>query len=114
VNEGHKGIKAMAIMQVEVNGTLRADGTLELDEKPGLPAGRVKVLVQSMVPSTKPEAWAVLERIWAERKALGLQPRAAEDIDAEINAMRDEWEEHQQGLDRFQAHTPRAEEKPGC
>ncbi len=32
---------------VIVDGTLKPDGTLELDEKPSLPAGRVKVVLQA-------------------------------------------------------------------
>ena len=104
----------MDLTQVEVQGTLKADGTLELDEKPALPAGRVKVVVQSLTSSAKADPWAVLERIWAERNERGLQPRTGEQIDADINAMRDEWEEHQQELDRLQAPNPPAGEKPGC
>jgi hypothetical protein len=38
---------------VIVDGTLKPDGTLELDEKPALPAGRVKVVLQP--ESAQPE-----------------------------------------------------------
>jgi hypothetical protein len=36
-----------------LEGTLKADGTIELDEKPNLPPGRVKILVQP-VQSAQP------------------------------------------------------------
>ncbi len=101
--------------RVEVQGTLQPDGTLVLDEKPNLPAGRVKVEVEVIEPeSVGPGAWAVLERIWAERKALGLVPRSAEEIDAELGALRDEWEDHQQALERLQEEARRARERPPC
>ncbi len=35
----------MEVMTWTVDGTLKADGTLDLDEKPPLRAGRVKVTV---------------------------------------------------------------------
>ena len=88
---------------VEIRGTLQADGTLALDERPNLPAGRVKVIVESLEPAPpRPDPWSVLEQIWADRKARGMQPRIVEEIDAELNAMRDEWEEHQLALERIQ------------
>jgi hypothetical protein len=70
---------------------LQSDGTLTLDEKPALPAGRVKVILQSMENAQpKPDPWATLEQIWADRKARGVQPRSAAEIDAQINVMREE------------------------
>jgi hypothetical protein len=103
----------MSRSQVEVEGTVQADGTLVLDEKLTLPAGRVRVLVQVVAPPA-PDRWAVLERIWAERRALGVQPRSAEEIDAELNALRDEWDEHQQALEQIQDEARQARERPPC
>jgi hypothetical protein len=101
--------------QIELHGTLRADGTLILDEKPNLPPGRVRVVVQPLAGTpAKPDPWAVLQGIWAERRALGLQPRSAEEIDAEINSLRDEWEERQQALERIQEDARRGRGKPSC
>jgi hypothetical protein len=37
-----------------------------------------------------------------------------QEIDAEINAAKDEWEEHQQALERIQEEARRAREKPVC
>jgi hypothetical protein len=100
--------------QVEAEGTLRPDGTVELDEKPDLPAGRVKVILQVLRPLPKLDSWATLQQIWAERQALGLQPRSAEAVEAELSAMRGEWEEHEQALERLQEEARRAREKPPC
>ena len=49
----------MSEMQVEVQGTLDADGTLRLDEKPSLPAGRVTVVLKSAsaLPAGAPTGW---------------------------------------------------------
>ena len=72
------GSLAMNQAPVEVQGVLRADGTLTLDEKPNLPAGPVKVILQPMGSAQpKLDPWAALEQIWADRKARGVQPRSA-------------------------------------
>ena len=79
---------------VVVRGTLTPDGKLELDEKPGVPPGPVHVTVAAIRSEPSGEdTWCVLERIWARRQARDARPRAAEDIDAQINLMRDESEE---------------------
>jgi hypothetical protein len=44
----------MSLDQVVVEGTLKPDGTLELDQKPGLPPGRVTVTVQPLSPASPP------------------------------------------------------------
>jgi hypothetical protein len=105
----------MNAIQVEMQGTLQPDGTLVLDKKPDLPGGRVNVILQMITPILPPpNALAVLDAIRAERQALGLTPRSGEEIAAEINAMRDEWEEHQLALERIQEEAQRSREKPPC
>ena len=94
-------------------GTLRADGTIVLDEKPALPPGRVRLRVEPLPGEAAPEdTLAVLQHIWAENRSLGLQPRTKEEIDADIQALRDEWEEHQQAFDRLheEANPPKGEQ----
>lgn len=84
--------KNMPANAVEIQGTLREDGTLQLDQKLNLPPGRVKVTVEPMpVPDlTKTEIWQFFERIWAEQRARGHVPRSKEEIDAYLATMRDE------------------------
>jgi hypothetical protein len=97
----------------EILDTLQEDGTLVLDHKPGLPAGRVRVVIQSVAPSATPaEALRVLQEIWAERKEMGLQSRSAEEIDAALNAARDEWEEDPTARERIQQEARRARGQP--
>ena len=75
----------MSTDQVVVKGTLKPDGTLELDDKPALPPGRVQVTVQPEVPVQKEDTWDVLQRIWAERKARGTPSRTREEIAERVN-----------------------------
>jgi hypothetical protein len=81
---------------IEVQGTLREDGTLELDDKPDLPPGRVKVTVEPVLDITQTDVWQVLERIWAGQRARGHVPRTREQIDADLEAARQEDEERMQ------------------
>jgi len=85
----------MYIGPVVVNGRLRADGTLELSDRVDLPPGEVQVTIQPISPQSqaKEDLWIVMERIWAEQRARGLVPRTRQEIDAEIDAIRDEAEE---------------------
>ena len=70
--------------QEMVQGTLKPDGTLELDQKPNLSPGRVRVTVEPVTEPTRPDRfWAMLEQIWADLKARGHVPRSVEQIEAE-------------------------------
>ena len=75
----------MATVHVIVRGTLKPDGSLELDSPPNLPAGPVEVVVRSL---TSPDPgnedwWQYLQRIRAELEVAGGPSRTAEAIDRE-------------------------------
>jgi hypothetical protein len=57
-----------------VEGTLKPDGTLDLDEKVALPAGRVRVTVEALPADqgpTREDWWQCLRRARAERETAG-------------------------------------------
>lgn len=87
--------------EVVVQGTVRPDGTLELSHPVNLPPGEVRVIVQAVTPpsGSGDNVLTVLERIWAERRAKGMKGRSAEQIDADIRSMRDEWEDRRRELE---------------
>jgi hypothetical protein len=74
----------MSNLPVMIEGTLRPDGTLELDEKISLPAGRVQVLVQPLpqLPADDP-FWQRMQAMWSAQKARGHVPRSAEEVERE-------------------------------
>jgi hypothetical protein len=43
---------------IQIEGTLRADGQLILDEKPALPPGRVRVAMQALAARLPDAPWA--------------------------------------------------------
>jgi hypothetical protein len=86
-----QGICLMSTTEV-LRGILKSDGSLELEKRPTLPAGPVRVTVESL-PARSEKVWTVLERIWEERKARGVLPRSREEIDAEVDQLRREWDE---------------------
>ncbi len=75
-----------------LHGQIRLDGTLYVEEKVNLPPGPVSVTVQAVATAMRKPTLRVLEDIWAQREAQGMVGRTAEEIDAEIDAMRDEDE----------------------
>jgi hypothetical protein len=80
--------------QTVIQGTLKPDGTLELDEKPNLPPGRVEVLLRAVPPASPPaeDWWQFLQRVRAEREASGHRFRTKEEIDADLEDLRSDNE----------------------
>jgi len=105
----------MSETQVVVNGTLRPDGSLVLDERPKLPPGGVRVTMQAVTAPAGPDDgfMARIDRVWAEQAARGHVPRTREEIDAEINALRDEAEEEMQAVERLHEECERSREQQG-
>src|SRR5438552_1897428 len=96
-------------IQVVVQGTIQQDGTLVLDERVPMPACRVQVTVQPiMEPPREDPFWESMQRIWAEQKARGHEPRSKEQIDAEIEALRNDAEEEMQATERLHDECQRA------
>jgi hypothetical protein len=73
----------MHASQVLVEGVLRPDGTLELNERPKLPPGPVEVLIRNhLVPNGAADTWwEYLEACRADLLATGETFRTREDID---------------------------------
>jgi nitrogen fixation protein FixH len=92
----------MNSQEITVQGTIRPDGSLELDQKVGLPPGRVRVTVEPVEQSRREDTWTVLQRAWAERQACGLTPRSKEEIDAQVEASRAQWDERMDAIERLQ------------
>ena len=84
----------MSLAEVVIEGTLKADGTLDLDEKPNLPPGRVTVRMQPLVvlPEGDP-FFDMLRGIWARRQQAGLTARSVEEVEAQRRQLRDESEQ---------------------
>jgi hypothetical protein len=80
---------------IVVLGTVKLDGTLELEGKVSLPAGRVQVTVQPL-PELPPDDpfWQRMQAIWDVQKARGHIPRSVAEVETERRVVRDEWEEH--------------------
>ena len=93
----------MDVSQVELTGTVGADGTLVLDGPVRLEPGRVKVVVETL-PLVLPEGGSFLERmqaIWDAQDARGYVPRSAEEFIAELRKAREEWGEREAMRERI-------------
>jgi hypothetical protein len=95
-----------------IEGMIQPDGTLVLDEKPNLPAGRVQVMVQALpeLPEGDP-LWDMMKSIWAGQKARGHIPRSADEVEAERRETRESWEERQRAIERLQEESRRIREQ---
>ena len=101
--------------EVVLRGAVDEDGYLVLDGKPGLPPGRVEVIVRPVedAPLESSGLLDVLEPIWAELDAGGAKRRTIEEAVADVRALRDEWEVRQEKLEEFreQVRARRREEE---
>ena len=81
----------MSLAETVIEGTLKSDGTLELDQKPDLPPGRVTIRMQSLpMPPDGDPFFDLLKGIWAVRAQAGLTPRTVEEIETQRRQLRDE------------------------
>jgi hypothetical protein len=86
----------MSVTEVVLEGTLKPDGTLELDEQPKLAPGRVKVVLRHESEPTPPkEDWFQhLQRIRAEREAAGYPFMNEEETNAYVEWLRESVQPH--------------------
>jgi hypothetical protein len=83
----------MRLGEVVVGGTLKPDGTLELDQQPSLAPGRVKVTLQPVQAGAAPRSGLtdVIDEICRGQQARGYHGRSAEEIAAELREGEDEY-----------------------
>ena len=83
-----------------VRGILNPDGTLQLDELPSIPAGRVEVTIRALPGQDRAEdLWQYMQRTRAELEATGRGFRTKEQIDADLEEGRD-WDDQIEGVHR--------------
>jgi hypothetical protein len=95
----------MALGETVIEGTLKPDGTLELDKKPDLPAGRVTVVLRPRAETILPRDDAFWNRMRAMWDIPSESPPASSlgaDVSDELRTMREEWHAHQLALERLQ------------
>jgi len=101
--------------RIVTHGRVTPDGALELDKNVALPPGPVQGTVQVASPEgAREDTWLVLERIWAEREARGIQGRSKEEIDAEISAIRDQSEQRMREIERTYREARRHKGQSPC
>jgi hypothetical protein len=81
----------MSLTEITVEGTLKADGTLELDHKPNLPPGRVKVVVRQEIEMPPPqEDWfQFLQNARKKMEEAGCHFMDDQEITAQIEWLRE-------------------------
>ena len=87
----------MSLNETVIEGTLKADGTLELDEKPNLSPGRVQVIVKPLVspPVRRRGLVDLIDEIRRDQLATGYQGRTAAEMatdEAERRAEEDDYD----------------------
>ena len=93
----------MSASAIIVQGIVTPDGTLQVSEKLHVSPGPVQVTVQPVTEPSQPDRfWKMKQNIWADLEANGRTPRTREQIDADIQVLRDEAEEEMQAVESLQ------------
>lgn len=105
----------MSQEELEVQGTVQPDGSLVLDKKLNLPAGRVSVLVRQVSAPKSSQSLGVaffhmLEQIRADQRARGHIPRGTVET-AERRALRQEMDDEIEAAIRLQEECRRRREQ---
>ncbi len=98
-----------------VRGTLRPDGTLELEHRPDLPAGPVEVTIRVFPAETAAGEtwWQFMKRRWDARQAAGASALDDREVEALERELRHE-EDRIDVLDReMGSEGSRAQQNPG-
>jgi hypothetical protein len=93
---------------VTVQGLVKSDGSLELEGKLPLPAGKVQVTVRPLPELAGDDPfWQMMESIWAGQKARGHVPRSVEAVESERQRVREDWEDRMRAIERIQEEARR-------
>jgi hypothetical protein len=98
----------MSLSAVTLQAVLKPDGTLEVPGRIALPPGRVQLTIVPIpeLPAGDP-FWQRMQALWAAQRARGHVPRSAQEVEAERQAVRDEWEERMRRIEWIQAEAAR-------
>jgi len=90
----------MSLSEVIIEGTLNPDGTLQLDQKPNLSPGRVKIILQPTQVGTAHQRGLadVIDEIRQSQQARGFLGRTGEEIDAGRREGESDYEKSMQVL----------------
>ncbi len=89
---------------VIIQGTVKPDGSLELDRPVSLAPGRVQVTMVPLPAVSNTDSFlARMQTLWQGQQTRGNVARSAEEVKAERQAMREEWEQRMQRVERVQA-----------
>lgn len=102
---------------VKVRGTITPEGDLRLSGRLPIGPGDVEVtlrLLPTIAEGSQDDLLTVLECIRAQREARGAQGRTRAEIDAELRALRDEWDERQIGIEALQERLRGEGQEPAC
>src|SRR3954468_18560220 len=94
----------MSSLTITLEALVTPEGKLDLPDKLSLPAGPVRVILEPLAPAStgKRGVLEILEQIHKEQLERGFVGRTREEIDADVNALPDEWEERMQEIERLQ------------
>jgi hypothetical protein len=102
----------MSANTVVIYGLVQPDGSLQLEGKIPLPAGKVQITVQAVPePSEGDPFFDMLKGIWAARTQAGFTPRSVEEMEAQRRQLHGESDQEIMEAGRLQEECRRLREE---
>src|ERR1700723_1896096 len=81
----------MSVQEIVVGGVLKPDGTLELDQRPNLPPGRVTVVLRQEVETAAPKEdwWQFMQNARKKMEEAGCRFMDEKEVQAHIEWLRE-------------------------
>ena len=97
----------MSLNSIVVQGTLKPDGTLELDEKPALTPGRVHVMLQPASASAEPKGGLAetIAEIRQNQQVCAYMGRTSEEIACDEDQRRTDEDAYEQRMQEIWSQT---------
>ena len=83
----------MSLQEIVIGGTLKPDGTLELDQKPALAAGRVTVVLRQEAETAAPQQedwWQFMQNVRKQMEEAGCRFMDEKEVQAHIEWLHEE------------------------
>ena len=97
-----------------LTGTLRTDGTLELDAKPNLPPGRVRVVLQAVGEPEQQEEnwWDYMQRTRRELEAMNYPTMTTAEVESYVEWLRGDDDRIEEAYRQAEEERRRREQGP--
>jgi hypothetical protein len=95
---------------IVLEATVTPEGALQFADRLPLPPGKVRITIEPLQNRPGLGVLEVLAQVHAAQAGRGFKGRTREEIDADVQVLRDEWEERREEVERLHGTKPAGKE----